>query len=188
MKLADILTIEDRRNQTDPAGVWTIRLFKEGMFYRMYQRSAFIMTRYKPDMNLVIRGKVISVGFPVSKLQSWIPVGFKFRQLDDNIAELVPEESLLASFPPFEESTVLYMKWSEQILNQERKDSPKGGGKAVSVGFRDVDFNELWLKILTFPVEQVSPMSCVAFVQELKIDIAKRITESNNEENNIQEQ
>jgi len=189
LKLSDILTIEDKRSQTDLVGLWTIRLFKEGMFYRMYQRSAFIMTRCKPDMNLVVRGKVVSVGFPTGKLQTWIPEGFEFRQLDDNAAEMVPQERLLATLQPFEESTVQYMKWYEQALSQDKKNASKNGAKSsVSVGFRDVDFNELWLKILTFPVEQVSPMSCVAFVQELKIDIARKITESNEDNLNTQEQ
>lgn len=70
MSTQDIIDIEEQNEDS-------IFLYKEGIFWKAYQQSAFlVVTHFRPDFKIKIRDmkcvaqKVYSVGFPASALSS----------------------------------------------------------------------------------------------------------------------
>ncbi|MCQ2288334.1 MAG: hypothetical protein MJZ74_04485 [Muribaculaceae bacterium] len=81
-KLKEILEIETQRvdDQT------TIHLFQEGSFYRAYEMSAWLFTKFVSDFKVTRRmlkdkeSSFVFIGFPVTSLEQRLPAGADVEQ------------------------------------------------------------------------------------------------------------
>ena len=182
MKQNEKLEIENSRIKDNPESLWTINLFREGAFYRMYQRSAWIMVQYSERaLTPIVQDnsadkKVVFVGFPVESIDGWIPKGFSLIQKNEEEISLLPGEEILHSCQSMEESVTDFLKWFDEQKPKEKKSKDKRG-TSQGIAVSDMDYQDIWIKVLAFPLEQKNLMECLMFIRELKEDIAQKLIE-----------
>ena len=156
---------------TGKANISSTLTVSQGNFLRMYQRSAWIMTLVKPKINAVtnynkqLKTRIVSVGFPFDRLESWIPENFELKKVSDNCYQFIPSEVFTSDAMNLEESVKVYSDWFDSKFVAEKKKKHD-----------DSSFSDIWLKILSYPIERKSPIDCMSFIEEIKTEIAKRIT------------
>lgn len=134
-----------------------IRLYPEGAFYKAYERSAWLACMYLG--NLLIKKRfvkkvnleVISVGFPKSSLDKWS--GGRRIETDDDYVTIILEDSEI-----LECSEEVFQKWKDSTGNQGERKAENNGN----------EFEEIHDRILSFPIENKTPMECMMFLSELK--------------------
>lgn len=122
-----------------------ILLYPEGMFYKAYERSARLACMYLG--NLLVKKRyikkvqqdVVSVGFPKSSIEKWAG-GRKIRTMD-NYVMIILDDSEIQEY-----SDEIFHKWKDSGNESE----------------------EIYDRILSFPIENKTPMECMIFLSELK--------------------
>ena len=122
-----------------------ILLYPEGMFYKAYERSAWLACMYLG--NLLVKKRyikkvqqdVVSVGFPKSSIEKWAG-GRKIRTMD-NYVMIILDDSEIQEY-----SNEIFHKWKDSGNESE----------------------EIYDRILSFPIENKTPMECMIFLSELK--------------------
>lgn len=122
-----------------------ILLYPEGMFYKAYERSAWLACMYLG--NLLVKKRyikkvqqdVVSVGFPKSSIEKWAG-GRKIRTMD-NYVMIILDDSEIQEY-----SDEIFHKWKDSGNESE----------------------EIYDRILSFPIENKTPMECMIFLSELK--------------------
>ena len=135
----EILEIESQNNGS------FILLYPEGMFYKAYERSAWLACMYLG--NLLVKKRyikkvqqdVVSVGFPKSSIEKWAG-GRKIRTMD-NYVMIILDDSEIQEY-----SDEIFHKWKDSGNESE----------------------EIYDRILSFPIENKTPMECMIFLSELK--------------------
>ncbi|MBQ8957227.1 MAG: hypothetical protein IJ057_01780 [Bacteroidales bacterium] len=174
-QLKEILEIERKRMEEGPWG--TIQLFPEGTFYRAYEWSAWLCCRFinqfKPTRREV-KGEmgetVVFIGFPVTSLGKFLPEDAQMVANDDKSVTI----TLLMSVA--QEQDLPKQGFEEWKTSVPLVAPRRGSVKEELKNMRDDQphrMSEVMLRILAFPVEQKTPMECMAFVAELKQDLAK---------------
>lgn len=122
-----------------------ILLYPEGMFYKAFERSAWLACMYLG--NLLVKKRyikkvqqdVVSVGFPKSSIEKWAG-GRKIRTMD-NYVMIILDDSEIQEY-----SDEIFHKWKDSGNESE----------------------EIYDRILSFPIENKTPMECMIFLSELK--------------------
>lgn len=148
-----------------------ILLLREGLFWRGYEQSAYILHRmfgFKPTRKLIKRigQEVVSVGFPVQSLSKYFP---DVQPAGNEILCEVQGEA--AAFTE-QNYTVwkasLPLRESKPVVHSEDRQS---SDTAQQAGCDDIQ--RLLDRIRAFPLERSTPIECMNFVAEIK-EIANR--------------
>ncbi len=145
MKVQDILKIEESNRSS-------IFLFKEGFFWRAYERSAFRFVKNIQGYSVIkryvkcVKQDVVFIGFPLDNLDKIIKVcengqRYQFKQKEEGILEI-------GSFTDAEN----YEIWKEGLKEVKQKN----------------DCKSLIDKIREFPVANKTPVETIEFVMELQ--------------------
>ena len=143
MKIKDILHLEKSNFNT-------IILQKEGIFYRAYEKSAYLFTLYIKEYQLTkkfyknVNSEVVYLGFPTNSL--------------DNILKIVSNHAIhtqenLITIKSFQFETEKFVKWKSNIKVTNTTNS-------IS--------QNLQRKIINFPVVNKTPIECQQFLIELQ--------------------
>lgn len=174
-KLGDIL--EKEKNRSETGMLRTIYLYQEGTFYRAYEWSAWLCFRYikqfKPTHRLLKDSddSIVFIGFPVTSLQKYTLEGGEVTYMDDNnVAVSIPENTIgdgldaarmSADFDNWK-SNVPMTESSKKKLEESQR-FPNGTPPRLTDILRDV---------MSYPIEQHSPMECMSFLAEIKQQIS----------------
>ena len=149
--------------KTESENTDKIHFYREGVFYKAYERSAYIfVTRIKPFMvkRLFVKcvnREVVSIGFPTNSLRSYFAAD-KITE-KDNEAEVILDTAIVPT--DFE-------KWREGIAMTPAKETIVKN-KDTHITSEAVGGDELIVtKIKTFPIEVKTPLECMIFLSELK--------------------
>ncbi len=160
-----------------------IRWVAEGTFYRAYEWSAWLACRYVSQFNA--RRKNLKgfepyafVGFPVSSLEKYTAEAAELVKSENGgVVDMLLPSSTLDQNVPMEEYTEQFNNWKQSLAFVE-------GGKAQSISkdLRDslttsepMRISSILQQVLSFPIEQKSPMESMAFLAEIKQKIANSI-------------
>lgn len=138
-----------------------IILHREGVFYIMYEQSAWLFTHsvhaYKVKKAYIkcVASDVISIGFPMTSL-------CKFT----NDCKLVDDGAVVHMFLPMERIPVVndFENWKNKQPSYAQKEIRASGDVADSLAIK----LELLDKIDSFPIESKSPIECMLFLSEIK--------------------
>ena len=178
-QLKDILEIERKRISQGPHN--TIYLFPEGTFYRAYEWSAWLCCRYMNQFKATRREQkteltddatTVFIGFPITSLAKYLPEEPRVATNDDKSVAITLQPSV---FPETESAELLledFRNWKNSVpMAQPKKtslrDDLKGGAE-----IQPHRLSEVMLRVLAFPVEQKTPMECMAFIAEIKQQLA----------------
>jgi hypothetical protein len=151
MSIQEIIKIEETNEDS-------IFLYKEGIFWKAYQRSAFLtVTRFRSDFMVkaksvkCVRQKVCSIGFPLSSLTS-VFVDCSIENLD--------EKRLRIHVDKIDEDA--YQQWIDGA--SEKTD------KAIApLSLSDEDFVlKVLQKLKDFNVSASTPVDCMMLICELQ--------------------
>lgn len=151
----------------------TIRFYREGVFYKAYERSAYLFVCHvKPFLVKKKRVKsveqeVVSIGFPTHSIAHY----FEQSRIKENGSEAEVEMTQ-------EVDVVAFETWKQGIeltvANQHKSPFKRGkvsSGDGCTPAMRESDDcaeNEAILKLKLFPIEVKTPLDCMLFLSELK--------------------
>ena len=147
-----------------------VYLVPEGVFYKAYECSAFILsTQWRPLAPSVKRVKymggeiVVSVGFP----QASLPTLEAIMHRDDTYSPELSEEAAgvlaFSALHPVDEHE--FLAWKAELAAEPSRDVEPEKKPASSA---TASATEIVERILSFPLENSSPVDCLLFLSELK--------------------
>lgn len=171
-QLKDILEKERERTSQDQSRM--LHLFCEGTFYRAYEWSAWLLVRCFPDLKVthrLLKGgeDIVFVGFPLTSLERYTPREATVVPVDDKCVDIVlppgasDTEAMQGGFANWKQAqplTEASKKKEEERQQAERRNaSPR--------------LTDIMLDIMAYPIEQHSPMECMAFLSDMKQRISQ---------------
>lgn len=150
--------LEDEKTNTG-----LIRLYREGLFYKAYERSAYLWTqavcRYEVKVRHVkaVGADVLSIGFPIAVLGRKLDgLGYS---MDGGIVTVDAGDRIT-----FDESA--YRQWRDECRSRVAETAAASPSAAVEqcACSRDTVIG----RINGFPIESSSPIECMVFLSELK--------------------
>ena len=175
-QLKDIL--ETERNRVEKGQFGTIYLFPEGTFYRAYEWSAWLCCRFINQFKATrreVKGElgetVVFIGFPITSLGKFLPEEAQMVANEDKSVSITLAMEMFQGA----DNTALkqsFEEWKSGIpLVAPRKGSLKEDLKNMQDN-QPHRMSEVMLRILAFPVEQKTPMECMAFIADVKQQLA----------------
>ena len=176
-QLKDILEIERKRIPQGPHN--TIYLFPEGTFYRAYEWSAWLCCRYMNQFKATRREQkteltedatTVFIGFPITSLAKYLPEEAQVVTNDDKSVTITLSSAMFPEEPESLAEDFRHWKNSVPMAQPKRtsvRDDLKGG-----MELQPHRLSEVMLRLLAFPVEQKTPMECMAFITEIKQQLA----------------
>ena len=175
-QLIEILKIERERTD-DSRGV--VHLFQEGSFYRAYEWSAWLCSRYNNSFKVTnknfrnIEGSVCFIGFPVTSLEKYTPDGADVESVEDKYVRMYLPLSLVPDDFTIDMMATDYDAWKSSlpVAEQKKKEEKHTGPNEdlfVHPARKQLGMTEIMRNILTFPIENRTPMQCAAFLAEIK--------------------
>ena len=178
-QLKDILEIEWKRIPQGPHN--TIYLFPEGTFYRAYEWSAWLCCRYMNQFKATRREQktelkddttAVFIGFPITSLAKYLPEDAQVVSNDDKSVAITLQPALSPEAEDAESLVEDFRQWKNSVpMAQPKRTSLRDDLKA-GAEMQPRHFSEVMLRILSFPVEQKTPMECMAFIAEIKQQLA----------------
>ena len=176
-QLKELIGKESQR--ADIAACAVIHLVKEGSFYRAYEWSAWLTVHYYTELKVTHRvlksGEDFTfVGFPVASLDRYTPAESVVRESEAGVDIVLPvsvfspdatPESLGEGFENWKRSQPLTEASKKQVA-EERAAAERGAHPRLT---------DVMRSIMAYPVEQHSPMECMAFLAEVKRQIAEMV-------------
>ncbi len=162
-----------------------LHLHREGSFYRAYEWSAFLACRYLHEFKAnkrVFKGleqPVAFIGFPETSISKWIPEGAEQTAIEDkHLAIRLPEvffagdtaEVLDAAFAEWKEAIPL-SETQAKGDKKSRNQSDNGIGNTEG----GVTLTSVMQRILAYPIESKSPLESMAFLADVKRQLAAMI-------------
>ena len=178
-QLKDILEIEWKRIPQGPHNI--IYLFPEGTFYRAYEWSAWLCCRYMNQFKATRREQktewkddttAVFIGFPITSLAKYLPEDAQVTANDDKSVAITLQPAVLPETGDAESLAEDFRHWKNSVPMAQPKrtslrDELKGG-----VEMQPHHLSEVMLRVLSFPIEQKTPMECMAFIAEVKQQLA----------------
>ena len=151
-----------------------ILLLREGLFWRGYEQSAYMLHRlfgFKPTKKFIKRvgQEVVSVGFPMQSLSKYFPnVQPTGDEVVCKVAGMTCSEQDFAA-------------WKSALPLRESKPATHSGdgqdrGTVLSSDGNDIQ--RLIDKIRAFPLERSTPIECMNFVAEIKEELPNSVSAS----------
>lgn len=181
--ISEILTIE--KNRKDPQTHNVIHIFKEGAFYRAYEWSAWIIAVIVNANTLAITKKKVKdsedtfvfAGFPLTSMEKYIPkeAQLSFTPVSDDQIDITVELPIDIAMLGEEGITNLIQDWNKQFKLKEKQKKPaetESGHDAPSTSPRITRISDIASQIVTFPLENKSPLEAWDFLSQLRRQIA----------------
>lgn len=175
MKIADIVKYErgfDRETNI-------MRLYKEGVWYRAYEWSAYLAHFFPNGLTEVQRlrpthrdnkeyGDLICVGLKLDMCAKFLPNVAPIMNEDyvDFVVDLSQYNLESADYD------VLLKSWKDAI---PIKEEPKAKNKVPQIYSHPMTFSAIMKAIISFPLESKTPDEAFKFVRELKDMVAQLI-------------
>lgn len=141
-----------------------VYLYREGIFYKAYDRSAYAWSKYicsyevKHRYIKSIGAEVLSIGFPVKSLESKLE-GHQYEINDERkVVVKLGEKEII--------DPQSYERWREEICVAATNVVRENEVEYVDLDKRNND--DLLTEIISFPIETSSPIDCMMFLSELK--------------------
>ena len=161
--------IEKERERGTAAQCATIHLFREGSFYRAYEWSAWLAVRHFPEMKVthrLLKGgeDIVFVGFPLTSLERYTPGEATVEPVDDKCVDIVlppateDSESKQADFANWKQAQPL-TDASKKKVEERRQEEQRNAHPRLT---------DIMLDIMAYPIEQHSPMECMAYLSDVK--------------------
>ena len=161
-----------------------LHLHREGSFYRAYEWSAFVACRHLHEFKVnkrVFKGleqPVAFIGFPETSINKWMPEGAVQTAVDEkHLAIRLPD--VLFGGDTAEGLDAAYAEWKEAVPLSEisTKGDKKSKGKADTgiITVEGVTLTSVMQRILAFPIESKSPLESMAFLADVKRQLAAMI-------------
>lgn len=196
-QIKQIIEKEHVRNSKDSAR--TVHLYKEGNFYRAYEWSAWLLSLdtgrlLKPTHREMkcFKDTIIFIGFPVNSLEKYSPAenNCEKKVVDNGCVDICLNDSYVFSLLPDitdgdDDNYVrtmqgLFSEWKNSIpVTKEQKkerslrESLPFEGNAAKQPTSTI--TGVMHDILSFSIENHTPMECVAFIGDVKASLAKII-------------
>lgn len=172
-----------------------IRLYREGLFWKAYERSAYAFyTRVKPFKLTkryvkLLSDELVSLGFPASQLTVLFPADRISLQTDEQVC-IRTEPIDVDAFPAWKAGIALMPagngKKTEQAAKQDMPPACRIQAAppvcAVTPFLPDVDetaAKQVVLKLMDYNLADSTPMETMQFVSELKMLLKRQKTEEN---------
>lgn len=145
----------------------TLYFYREGVFYKAYERSAYLFVKYvrpfqvKKRLVKSVKQEVVSVGFPTNSLPNYFSAD-KIKE-KENVAEIDLEKDIdIHEFELWKAEIPIYQEGSSMC-----------GQSVINKGANEPQHNissdiETIMKIKMFPIEGKTPLECMLFLSELK--------------------
>ena len=164
-----------------------LHLHREGSFYRAYEWSAFLACRYLHEFKAnkrVFKGleqPVAFIGFPETSINKWMPEGAEQTAIEDkHLAIRLPE--MLFAGDTAEVLDAAFAEWKEAIPLSETqakgdKKSKSQADNGIVTGNMEggVTLTSVMQRILAYPIESKSPLESMAFLADVKRQLAAMI-------------
>jgi hypothetical protein len=141
-----------------------IHLFREGLFFKAYGRSAFLFhTQVKPFKIVrkhykVVGSDVLLLGFPSGQLDALFPQG--------GVETLGEGHVAVNARQPFDPDA--YYDWCDEV---EMGVAPAVSTMPAAVSVHSCLPAALEAKIRAFPIERSSPIDCMMFLSALQKEL-----------------
>ena len=160
----------------------TIYLFPEGTFYRAYEWSAWLCCRFinpfkatRRELKGDVDDTVVFIGFPITSLNKFIPEDAQVLVNEDKSVAITLFLDVLNGKEDGVNLRDAFCQWKAAVpLMSSRRSTVKEDLKNVS-DQHPRRMSEIMLRILSFPIEQKTPMECMNFIAEIKQSITKLI-------------
>lgn len=171
-QLVDIMAAEKAR--TTFREQREIRLYADGSFYRAYEWSAWLCSRYVKQNKVTRRfvksvdGDVLYIGFPRTSLEKYVLEG---TEVEDDGAGTVVLRLAETLFPPENERETLpidFAAWREHQPMTEQKNDKKNGENEAQNAVQPMSATGIMQQLQAFAIESSTPIECMLFLVELK--------------------
>ena len=158
--MASIAEIIKREESTDDM----IVLYKEGLFVRAYQKSAFLILQRGIHLKVlkkhikVVNQNVVSVGFPETSLS-------KHFEEDEIVTE--SDKILMIKSKPV--NTDDYKKWFDSI--ELMVAATVETGNRIPAGIKEEELRVL-ARLKEFRLEESTPMDCMVFLASIRKELS----------------
>lgn len=171
-KLSEILDVEKQR--LSPESLCEIRLWTDGSFYRAYEWSAWLCTRYVRQFKVTRRHiknidtDILFIGFPQSSLEKFVVDGATVEDWPDKGKLLLLPSSLVHPDTPDSSLEEEFQSWRTTIPLSGKTETGKEKTEGQPKAGQPVSVTGIMRQILEFQVEQHSPIDCMLFLAQLK--------------------
>ncbi|UYI64353.1 hypothetical protein [Bacteroides ovatus] len=156
---------------TESVNTSNIYLYREGIFYKAYERSAYAFVTgvqkfmVKKKFVKCANQEVVSIGFPCDGLYKHFTKE-QVIEKDNGIQVKLEQQIDVTAFEQWKHSIMLTVEKPKQALSPIPLSSPLYVSDNVSSCTLSVQ--DLLLKIRMFPIEIKTPMECMLFLSEIK--------------------
>lgn len=157
-----------------------IHLWREGTFLRAYDWSAWLACHYLHDFKVNKRQfkdidePVAYIGFPESSIGKWLPEGADQTVMGENHLLLRLPDAMLSD--TLDNMSDVYASWKDEIVKNESNNSQRHRGgakdKEASAVEQPATLTNIMQRILAWPIESKSPLDSMAFLADLKQQLA----------------
>lgn len=156
----------------------TVHLVKEGSFLRAYEWSAWLCVHFYPDLKVTHRAlkggdDIVFVGFPLTSLERFTPPGAVATEAGDGQTDLFLPAGALPPQAGAEQLAAEFNDWKRCQPLTEASKKRQEAEKAAAERNAHPRLTDIMLRIVAYPVEQHSPMECMAFLSEMKQQISE---------------
>lgn len=141
-----------------------IYLYREGLFYKAYEHSAYLWVHkvcgYEVRCRYVkiVNQNVVSIGFPQNTLKSKV-IGLKTEEFSQGVIIYVGGSITDCDFD----------KWKRELENKEQNVENALECQEPSTCYgRENKYSEVIEELRRFPIETSSPIDCMMLVSRLK--------------------
>lgn len=136
-----------------------IRLHREGIFWRAYERSAYMLTTQVRQLKVLTRtvkaagnATVAYVGFPMASYDSFAA----------GLEELSKSEESVVLRGRFRIDETDYQKWKNSLADHSAHNAPNGEDNSLSRN------DMIAARVLAFDLANHTPMECMMLISELQ--------------------
>lgn len=162
-----------------------LHLHREGSFYRAYEWSAFLACRYLHEFKVnkrMFKGveqPVAFIGFPETSINKWMPEGAEQTSVDEKYLKVRLPELLFGGDTP-EVLDSAFAEWKDAVPLSDTQSKGEKKSKPLSADGIVNDDGGLTLtsvmqRILAYPIESKSPLESMAFLADVKRQLAAMI-------------
>lgn len=180
MKIEDIINLENNRKTKEQYGV--LHLLKEGTFYHAYDWSAWLMTMFPmsdsvptPTVKKLKDGYMnVFVGFPVSSLGKYIPDGdeVQFTAITDTQLDVTVKLTDDVKESDFDTIRSQVDDWKAGLPINRGNKQRREEREVAEAAPRITRISDILGRVLSFPLENKSPMEAYEFLRELRQQVA----------------
>ncbi len=171
-KIKDIIAGEDNSRQV-------IKLYKEGIFYKAYEYSAFLFVKHikayqvKHKYSVQLKKDLVSIGFPMTSFSSLpIPESFSVNDFGDLKELSLSEEALdLLAFEQWKGQVPVKVQGAKEV--RQNLEHNKNSFTVSSLEY------DVLARLQRFNIDNATPMACMLFLSELKSSL--NLVSPNNE-------